>query len=849
MIRWLTVAGLLVFALAPGETGAAHAPAASYLDSAASASSASEETAAGGEDFPLALKVKIEQAWTGDGLRSNIELVNFGTFSLTDVAVRVCLPEGWTWGPDAGTATFPSPPLWKRAPEDPSSCRRFLLGAVPGRRKKELVVELVRWPPPVQSEEGPWAGVLDVAVLDVSVFGASRPGEPAKLALRRSFELTPGLWAQFGGASSGEREGEPSAVQSGLQGRQGLPGRPVGLAASVALAVESDVPGPGGGRAGARWNIAGDAGWGAVSAELRAARAWEDGFSSPAGPVPSLAWTSAEGAARIGSARSAVELDWRFGPAKVVSLGGVRPTLPAASAWSAAAWASGETVWGKLGVGRAAGDIWSCRMAEAAVGWKGDGAEAALSFTEVMNTSINTRGPQQKRAALAQLEAGSQSSLGGRTWSIRGALARGIPRTLTPSCGISPKEGWRLRLLAESAEPGLLERVSWAAAWPLEPSPGRPSTHEVAVALSLRMAPAASLNVEPALRLAAGGEAALALRTQAEVGPLHRFRVELGPEALTPASELPRAGEGAGRVLAGWNVPRGPVRPRLTYESERLPGGRQNELRGGLTLLGSLRIPWGGRTGRVEGSVRLAREHSWGVKGEKYENLLALRLGRRPSTVRAEWTWTEGEWQANFAVEHGPGNAAALERVWLALEQVSKGAGLFRRLEGAMEGRWALGRWGGALAYALSPAGARSARGSEEAEEAEGSSGTGDAAEIVHAASMGAFGGAAARAFVTWELDRWQLKGEWAESAHTEEPPGFARRVELEVKRRISEALSLAVEGGFCWSGSGPKPCPLKVVLGWRPPLGEGETVVALHVEFPPESARVGLSVSAPLTW
>jgi len=94
MIRWLTVAGLLVFALAPGETGAAHAPAASYLDSAASASSASEETAAGGEDFPLALKVKIEQAWTGDGLRSNIELVNFGTFSLTDVAVRVCLPEG-----------------------------------------------------------------------------------------------------------------------------------------------------------------------------------------------------------------------------------------------------------------------------------------------------------------------------------------------------------------------------------------------------------------------------------------------------------------------------------------------------------------------------------------------------------------------------------------------------------------------------------------------------------------------------------------------------------------------------------------------------------------------------------
>ena len=909
MIRW-AVAGLLVFALLLDGIGAAHAQAA-QLESVGLTNSALEKMAATGEEFPLALQVKIEEAWAGDGARSTFVLVNSGALSVTDVSVRVCLPAGWTWGIETGASTLPLPRPWKQAPDDHSLCRRFLLGALPGRREREFAVDLVMWPPTAEGdlerEGSPFTRVLEVSVLDVSVFAASRPDEPAELVLRRSFELRPGVWAQFGHVAAEEGAGElpadPSGVQreqvvqgaqetqevQGVHGAQGMDGRPGGLAATVALAVESELPGQGG-RAGASWNIAGDAGWGAVSAELRTARAWEDGLVSAFGGAPSLAWTSTKGAARIGSQSNAVEFDWHWGPAKVVSLSGVRPTLAAAAAWSAGARASAETtaggvVSGRLGTGWAAGDIWSCRMAEAALGWEGNGAGAALSFAEVVNTSVNTKGPQQRRAALAQLETSSQVSLGEREWSVRGVLVRGVPRTLIPSCGLSPKEGWRLRLLAESGEPSLLEGVSWTAAWPIEARPDRPFTHEFAAALSFRVTPQVSLEAEPALRFAAGGEAALALRTQAGVGPLHRLRFEFGPEALTPASELPRAGEGVGRVLAGWEVPRGPVRPRLTYESERVPGGRQDELRSGLTLIGSVRVPWGDGGERVEGSVRLAREHSWGAKGERYENLIALRLGRRPSTARAEWTWTESQRRASFTVEYEPGNTAAVERVQLSAEQVVKGAGPFRRLEGTVEGRWARGRWGGALAHATSPAvadpgGPEDAGEPDDAEEPEDPAGAADAGgdgdvggavDIAAAGETGAFGGtggAAMRAFVTWDLGRWQLKGEWAESAHTQDPPGFARRVELQVKRWIGEAISLAATGGLCWGGSssesaghgpagcglethapGPLPCPPRVALEWHPPLGGREAVVALQVEFPAGKARVGLSMSAPLAW
>lgn len=879
-------------------------------------------TSVGGKPV-LGLKVAFEETPAGDGVRAAFLLINPEPLSVADIAVRLCLPPGWNWGP----MSLP----WEEEAAGSSTCRRIQLGTVPGNAERRFTLDFIQWPP--LGGGGLLSGAFDadtshrtaspvsvVPVLDVAVLAGSALGEV--VVLRRTHELRPAppeLYPAFARLHPDfHRRSGIVPLETGLPGSGNAEG---GFSGSVILAAASEAHS---GSAGSHWSVTGGGPWGVVTAELQTHGAWEwepgllgssaRGPSSPASSTGRGAgwrtdWTATQGGVRIGSPTNGLELDWRWGPAKEVAFAGLKPTLPATSAWRIGGRASGESpvksgrVTGRVDVGGAEGDVWMCRLAETAVGWEREGAWIEAVASRVVNTLLSAKGIQRKEAALAAFRTGTLMRLGGRPWSVEGLIARGVPRTLTPSCGLSPKEGWRLQLQVERKEkPGsregsgsrqrptteqedggqenegwsLLERLSWTAAWPLEPRENRPFTHEFAAALAFPFAEGVSVEAEPAIRFASGEEAALAVRTQALVGSLHRFRLELGPEALAPLSDLPRAGEGAGRVAAGWEVRRGPFRPRLAYLTEVLPKGRRHELRGGFTLLGSLGTPWSGGREKVEWSVRLAGERSWGAGGEEYENLFAFRLGRRPSTLRAEWTWSPGKRGVSLTIEHAPGNrrasarrqASFVDRVEIALEHASVDGKERQRFEGAVEGRWALGRWGGALAR------------------------TGAWTSAWPGGSDGS-AGVAVQVFGTWDLDPWELWGEWRESAHagptggmtmtgitmtgmketmetlgttgttgaTGEKGGSFRRVVLGVRRRIGAALGLAAAGGVCWHGSGgtvdadggsPVACAPAIALEWRPPfLGGGTTVVAA-LELPTGSAggpRAALVLAVPLSW
>lgn len=188
---------------------------------------------------------------------------------------------------------------------------------------------------------------------------------------------------------------------------------------------------------------------------------------------------------------------------------------------------------------------------------------------------------------------------------------------------------------------------------------------------------------------------------------------------------------------------------------------------------------------------------------------------------------------------HGAGSADAPATGIEAAEAAVRSL----RWEGAVEGRWAAGSWGGALARAS---------------------------------------GVAARAYATWELGMWHLRGEWIESLHDLEASAFARWAEVGVMRAIAESVHLVLRSGHLWSagsGSGEKglwggPAPEpgagestsgaasgrepvewrpSVAMEWRPALLGSEALVAFELEFPggrgPGSPRIELSLGAPVEW
>src|SRR5690606_36772524 len=132
----------------------------------------------------------------------------------------------------------------------------------------------------------------------------------------------------------------------------------------------------------------------------------------------------------------------------------LRPSMPADAAWALALRVPPHLVEGPapaalgldLETGAAQGDFWRCRIGRAGMSWSQGNFRLRADALRSNHERYDQRGPRADAAATLSVEGAGLLSLGRRPWAYTIGLYGGDRRQLSPSCGVSPRDGKHVTL-------------------------------------------------------------------------------------------------------------------------------------------------------------------------------------------------------------------------------------------------------------------------------------------------------------------------------------------------------------------------------------------------------------------
>lgn len=304
--------------------------------------------------------------------------------------------------------------------------------------------------------------------------------------------------------------------------------------------------------------------------------------------------------------------------------------------------------------GWAVGDVWSCTVEAAAIVRVGQESRVAAGAAQAAHRRIEPSGLKEATARQWTLEADGAVS----PWNIRipyrVQVIRGEERELSPSCGLSPFDGWRWQVAAAPPLRSPVQGIEWSGmAWPAGGSGAGSSGGSAAYNSSAwKRAQEVSFSLRPLalgkerLNLTAGvqwhdhadGPAGggdkpvrFAARLQTRIATAHDIRLELGALELKRVRNPAHLSRGDGRMALNWRVVRGPVRPWVSYEFYKPHGVADWSREYGVSLSRTFKVPWTGLD--LDASLRVSRA----VDPDDLKD--ALRLDLRYSGVSARFEW------------------------------------------------------------------------------------------------------------------------------------------------------------------------------------------------------------------
>jgi len=305
-------------------------------------------------------------------------------------------------------------------------------------------------------------------------------------------------------------------------------------------------------------------------------------------------------------------------------------------------------------LGRARGDVWQCTLRLLGASHTAGGSRLGVEIFETSHRRAEHSGVKQDQARRLTLEVDGGLALGEAALPFHAELVRGTKRRLSPSCGLSPFEGWRWQALAALPPVPGLGAVEWnGMAWQQArktASGGRETVwrraHELALASDpLALGPgifhavaAVQWQDVPAPEEGTATKARLGGRIQGRLWDRHDLRLEIGALPLakveTP-SHLPR---GDRRLALRWRVTRGPVRPWVAYEAYAPQGTPEEPLvrahEYGVWIRRPVPVPWSGQ--RLDASLWVSRR----TEPDDVDDELRLSLRAGASALRLEWKGT-----------------------------------------------------------------------------------------------------------------------------------------------------------------------------------------------------------------
>jgi len=304
--------------------------------------------------------------------------------------------------------------------------------------------------------------------------------------------------------------------------------------------------------------------------------------------------------------------------------------------------------------GRATGDVWSCTLDSAAVAHVGSSSRIAAGVTETAHRRVEPNGIKEATATQLTLEADGSLMLFGSRTPYRATLVGGEKRELSPSCGLSPFDGWKWQAILAPPTGPVVQGVEWAGmAWREKGKTSNVEGQSVfwgraqEVAFSLRPVEAGKerLNITAAIQWQAIPEAGgnvsgermrFGGRFQTRIAATHDLRLELGALQLSKVNSPAHLERGDGRLALSWRVVRGSFRPWVSYSVFSPRGVTESSREYGFSLNRELRLPWIGDT--VDTSFRLSRA----MDPDDVKDSFRLDVRTGEFSARYEWKGSAG---------------------------------------------------------------------------------------------------------------------------------------------------------------------------------------------------------------
>lgn len=337
---------------------------------------------------------------------------------------------------------------------------------------------------------------------------------------------------------------------------------------------------------------------------------------------------------------------------------------------------SGHDLWwaNRLAVtnewGYAEGDVWSCLIHEAKATYTAERGRITAGFTRATHERVDRTGYKEEEARELSVEADGALQWSYQRWPVRFEATAGIPRKLTPSCGVSPFDGWRWRAILAAPTGFNVQAVEWSGmSWPMprsdvdEPSPGG-KAYELGLSFRPIYWREERIDVSTALQwesrggvvssAGGGGGGAgdgagsgvdgggddgettrflrLAARLRSRVGGVHDVGLEVGALPLASTSNPNHLSRGDRRLALSWRVVRGQTRPWMKAEFYSKGEGMATSLEGGYQVARNVSLPWLAEP--VDTTLRASRAVDSDDVSDKVR--LDLDLG----STKALWEWS-----------------------------------------------------------------------------------------------------------------------------------------------------------------------------------------------------------------
>lgn len=295
--------------------------------------------------------------------------------------------------------------------------------------------------------------------------------------------------------------------------------------------------------------------------------------------------------------------------------------------------------------GYAEGDVWSCRVYEGTAAYILDRARVAANWRRAAHERLERTGLKEEEARELKLELDGGLEWARRRWPVRLEVTGGLPRKLSPSCGLSPFDGWKWRAIVAPPLGAGVQAIEWSGmSWPMprpaqeEPSPGG-RAYELGITYRPLYWRDERIDVSTAVQWETrDGELAtaprLAARLRSRIGGVHDVRLELGALALASTSNPNHLSRGDRRLAFQWRVVRGDLRPWLKTELFSQEAAMARSLEAGIQLSRRLELPWWEEP--VDTALRASRK----VDPDDVEDKARVDVRLGPATGRWEWSGT-----------------------------------------------------------------------------------------------------------------------------------------------------------------------------------------------------------------